>query len=86
MEVVAEAIRGDDKKDLGFLTVVLVHAPISDLDLFRFQLLPCAVDVGYENGCAFIAGVAAINGEPDSNAVALQYYRRRRDCLAVRPR
>src|SRR5687767_15997602 len=72
MKVVAEAVWCDDEEDLERSSVALVCARLSDLDTVGFELLLRPLDVGHLDRGAVLRGVAAIDGKPQSHAVAFE--------------
>ncbi len=74
MEVIAEAIGGDNEKHLQFLSVSFVNPPVSSLNAIAFDFLSHAEDVRHFDGRTVLGCVAAVYGETDLNAVALHNY------------
>jgi len=72
VKVVAKAVWRDDEEDVELSSVALVDARPADLDTVRFELLLRPLDVGHQDRGAVLRRVAAVNGKPESNAVALE--------------
>lgn len=78
MEVVAQSVRRDDEEDLQPLSVLLVHAPVAGFDAPGLQFVAGPPDVRDADRRALAGGIAAVDREADSHAVALKRDRRLR--------
>lgn len=72
VEVIAQTVRSDDEEDLELLAVAFVDAAIADFYAAGLEIGFYAFDVRDQDGRAVLGGIAAVDGEADAGAVALQ--------------